>query len=323
MSVEDVVATEVTLAEIQDALALEHGYPSWDVMANRASIEKSAVERLSAPEMQTFAERGLIKVDGLIPDAIVSAARDYVYRRLSSAQLWTRGNWSASQDDVTVAKRVKTALKGCSESALFRDLLTAEVLAIARQLVGGEEVTPTPPMMQLLFTPPNAAEWTLPYNMWHVDLPRMGDLGWAGVQMFTFLDTVAPRGGGSLEVAGSHRLLNDVGVIPSKAIRRRLAREEYFRALTDKNDVDRRRFMDEVGYIGGVELQVVELTGEPGDVYFADLRLLHSIAPNASQKPRAMITQRLPRASVAEQMDGIYEQIYERRQARRAEKADS
>ena len=39
-------------------------------------------------------------------------------------------------------------------------------------------------------------------------------------------------------------------------------------------------------------LSVVELTGEPGDIYVTDLRLLHTVAPNVGPRPRMVMTQR-------------------------------
>ena len=35
-----------------------------------------------------------------------------------------------------------------------------------------------------------------------------------------------------------------------------------------------------MGHVGDVELQVVEMIGEPGDAYFMDLRVLHTYAHN-------------------------------------------
>ncbi len=278
--------------------------------------------RLKEEDLQTFAECGLVQVKNQIPSALALAAKDYVYARLSKAGLWADGQWTVAKPEEDAAwvvpdGRQKKALSGVSSSRLFKELLTPDVLVIARQLVGGEEVIPTPPHMQFLFTPPNAHQWRLPHSMWHIDFPRTGDVGWAGLQMFTFLQRLEPGGGGSVAVAGSHRLLNDAGILPSKTFRRRLAREEYFRALMDKNNSDRQRFLKEVVYINDAPLKVVELTGEPGDVYFADLRLLHSIAPNTANLPRMMVTQRLLRASIAEQMQDVYATVDRRRQARR------
>jgi len=277
---------------------------------------------LKEEDLQTFADWGLVQIKNLIPSKVALAARDYVYGRLSKAGLWADGRWTIAKPEVDATwvvpdERQKKTLSGVSSSRLFKELLTPDVLATARQFVGGDELIPTPPYTQFLFTPPNAHQWRLPHSMWHIDFPRTGDVGWAGVQVFTFLQRLEPGGGGSVMVAGSHQLLNDAGIIPSKTFRRRLARAEYFRALMDKNDSDRQRFLKEVAYINDTPLKVVELIGEPGDVYIADLRLLHSVAPNTANLPRMMVTQRLLRASVAEQMQDVYATINRRRQARR------
>ena len=145
---------------------------------------------------------------------------------------------------------------------------------------------------QLLFTLPNAESWTVPHSIWHLDLPRLPDSGLPGVQMFAFLDTVAPGGGGTLVVTGSHRLLNEGRRISSKQLKKRLKREPYFRDLMSRGFADRHRFIRERSRLGDVELQVVELHGEPGDVFLMALRILHTLAPNAARVPRIMVTQR-------------------------------
>jgi ectoine hydroxylase-related dioxygenase (phytanoyl-CoA dioxygenase family) len=256
---------------------------------------------INASEQQTFANMGLIRVEGLIPDSVVSPARELVYGRLAKAGLWHEDSW-IGLDDETQGHKPKQALKDIGKSQVFKSLLTPEVLDVAQQLVGGEAIRLWMPLTQLLFTPPNATEWVVPYSSWHLDVPRLGPLGAPGVQMFTFVDTVAPGGGGTLIVAGSHRLLNDMGVIRSQELKKRLKQYAYFRDLMDKRVPDRSRFMTETHYIDDVPLQVTELTGAPGDVFFTDLRLLHTIAWNASPKPRLMVTQRFPREAVADQM---------------------
>ena len=87
-------------------------------------------------------------------------------------------------------------------------------------------------------------------------------------------------------------MLNDAELISSKDIKRRLKDEPYFRDLMSADTPDRQRFVDEVGHCGDVELQVVETHGEPGDVYFVDLRVLHTPAPNSTPIPRIMLTRR-------------------------------
>ena len=55
---------------------------------------------------------------------------------------------------------------------------------------------------------------------------------------------------------------------------------------------NRQRFLDELAEVNGFAMQVVEMCGEPGDAYFMDLRLLHTISPNVNGTPRMMLTQR-------------------------------
>jgi len=255
---------------------------------------------ISASDYEIFAEKGLMRIEGLIPDSVVAPARELVYSRLAKAGLWRGGAWKGKGDETL--KLEKTALKDISKSGVFKDLQTADVLDIARQLVNGEEVR-AEPHPSLLFTSTNASKWVLPYGAWHLDLPRLGPLGAPGVQMFAFLDTVSAGGGGTLFVSGSHRLLNDKGFIRSRDLKTLLKEHAYFRDLMDKSISDRNRFLSETHSVDDVPLQVVEITGAPGDVFFTDLRLLHAISPNAQPNPRLMVTQRFPREAVA---DHIY-----------------
>lgn len=91
-------------------------------------------------------------------------------------------------------------------------LMTPELLAVINILVDGQALDDAWLIRpSLLFTRPQVTEWTVPVNAWHLDIPRLPIAGLSGMQMFTFLDTVVPRGGGTLVVTGSHRLLNTTG----------------------------------------------------------------------------------------------------------------
>lgn len=143
----------------------------------------------------------------------------------------------------------------------------------------------------MLFTLPNADAWFVP-DHWHTDSPRLPNGARPGVQLFAFLDEVAPGGGGTLALAGSHRLLDEGRFIRPRDIRRLLGREPFFRTLFSHRQEERLRAFEGGGAVGDVPLQGVELTGAPGDAYFMDLRVLHAGAPNASARPRMMITDR-------------------------------
>jgi len=90
---------------------------------------------------------------------------------------------------------------------------------------------------------------------------------------------------------------------PSTPIKYRLKEDPYCVDLFSKDAKDRDRFMTNPHRVGDVELQVVELYGEPGDVYLVDMRVLHAQAPNASQEPRIMLTHRWVRQDVHDEVN--------------------
>ena len=260
---------------------------------------------LSQEEKESFVKWGFVKIDALIPNEVVDPIREAVLDRLRRHGFWGEEGWEAPAD-AEAEKKLRNTIKEISRSSKsLRPILTERVLSYARNLVSGDEVEMSPPITQFLFTAPRSyvmnhdgrwnGEWEVPRSIWHLDMPRSRSIGPPGPEMFTFLNKVEPKGGGTLILAGSHRLLNDVDYLSSKGVKRKLKRHAYFRELTGKGDGDRSRFLEEIGYIDNVPVKVVELTGDPGDVYFVDLRLLHSLGANTSDQPRMMIAQRMPR----------------------------
>jgi hypothetical protein len=261
---------------------------------------------LTPTEHQTYTEWGLVKIEALIPSEVVDPIREMVMERLHRRGFWGEEGWVAPADAEADRKLGVTIKEISRSSKSLRPILTERVLSCARDLVPGDEVELSSPITQLLFTAPRSyvlnhdgrwnGEWEVPRSIWHLDMPRSRAIGPPGPEMFTFLNKVEPEGGGTLVLAGSHRVLNDVEFLSSKGVKKKLKRHRYFRELTGKSDNDdRSRFMKEIGHIGDVQVKVVELTGDPGDVYFVDLRLLHSIGANTSDQPRMMIAQRMPR----------------------------
>jgi hypothetical protein len=248
---------------------------------------------ITTSQKETFDSRGLIRLEGFLPAERVTRAREAVLRALGRQGVWRDGTWHLDELPPSTAPNAGTTLvRGVKRSQKIVDLVTEEVHQVVAELLDERLAFPMTDCPQLLFTLPNAARWTVPHNIWHLDLPRLPDCGIPGVQVFTFLDTVTPGGGGTLVVTGSHRLLNESKRISSKQLKKRLKREPYFRDLMSKDVVDRHRFIRECRDVGDVELQVVEMHGEPGDVFLMDLRILHTLAPNAARVPRIMATQR-------------------------------
>lgn len=67
---------------------------------------------------------------------------------------------------------------------------------------------------------------------------------------------------------------------------------EYFRALFSMKQPNLEELFTTSGTAEGIELQVVELHGEPRDVVLMDLRMLHTGSSNTANRPRLMVTER-------------------------------
>ncbi|MEO0880625.1 MAG: phytanoyl-CoA dioxygenase family protein [Pseudomonadota bacterium] len=242
--------------------------------------------------------RGIARIEGLIPEPGTRAALELICALGSDCGLLTPQGWRQSDGRFALDKTFRGAIRTLVASKRFPNFLTHAVLQLTENLVG-EPVTPMPPGQQILFTLPGAPNWFAPHDAWHVDAARLGPLGAPGLQIFALLDDVPPQGGGTLVVAGSHRLFNTSDVIRSKDLKRRLEKEAYFAWLFDAKREPLTTLADTAGAVGDVELSIVELTGRRGDVFFMDLRTLHTPAPNASNSARVMLTCRLPRTAVA------------------------
>lgn len=244
-------------------------------------------------EREIFVVHGLFKRKNFLPLEKLAKARQVIFQHLEPAGLWCNGGWRLDNYPQSAEPAAGMGLlKPLGRQQTMIDLVSGEAPAAASALVNDQPVFSMDRHPTLLFTLPNATTWTLPHQHWHLDLPRLPEGETPGVQIFAFLETVEPGGGGTLAVTGSHRLCNAGVRISSGDLRKRLRQERYFAELMSNHTADRLRFVREVGQVGDVQLQVVEMTGEPGDVYFMDLRMLHTVAPNAHQSPRIMLTQR-------------------------------
>lgn len=244
-------------------------------------------------ERENFAVHGLIKRRNFLPLEKLANTRKVIFQHLEREGIWCNGRWCLNKSTQSTELAAGFALlKPLWRHPTMVALASDEAQAAASALVNARPVFPMDRHPSLLFTLPNATTWTLPHQNWHLDLPRLPDGGIPGVQIFACLEIVEPGGGGTLAVTGSHRLLNEGRRISSGNLRKQLKQEPYFAELMSNKTDDRLRFLREVGHVGDVELQVVEMIGEPGDVYFMDLRMLHTVAPNTLQIPRIMLTQR-------------------------------
>jgi ectoine hydroxylase-related dioxygenase (phytanoyl-CoA dioxygenase family) len=258
---------------------------------------------ISPDMLGQFEREGAIRLDALFPAPAIARAREAVLRQMEKLGLWRDGAWRLPDPRPQwPAMGIKPARdighRHPETEALIEE--PALLTAVDRLLEGQAFDRVTYPRPQLLVSLPNAQTWHLP-DGWHTDSPRLQSGRSPGVQLFTFLEPVEPQGGGTLVIAGSHRLLNDRGVLKMKDITATLKSERFFRRLDVWQDGE----LPE-GWVHGVPVRMIELTGNPGDAWLIDLRLLHSAAPNVSDRPRIMATHRFVRTDVMPELAAAY-----------------
>lgn len=166
--------------------------------------------------------------------------------------------------------------------------------------------SPAPAIGRLLmpaFPMPNQA-WTVPSDAWHADEPTFLDRDTPmGILAFVFLDDVQPKGGATVVLSGSPRLLQKVvqqavyedtpHVLQCHEALEVLRTEvPSFAALlngTGSREEREQRFMDTSFSCLGVPIRVEELTGAMGDLVLMDPRALHTISPNCSDRARLVL----------------------------------
>lgn len=161
---------------------------------------------------------------------------------------------------------------------LHEALLTPALIDAITQL-GGLRAPPTFQPTQLLLSPPHQGSWTLEGLNWHVDVAADPPDHLPGIQAFFLLDDVAPRGGATLALAGSHRLHEhkpEASALSAPSLR----------ALLKTNPALVEQQIRERGII------LVEMCGRAGDVFLMDMRVLHTPSINSTKNPRMMATTR-------------------------------
>ena len=128
------------------------------------------------------------------------------------------------------------------------------------------------------------------------------------VKLFAFAGEAGPRGGGTMVLPGTHRLVDryrealpePVGAGKENwlAFMRHhpwLARLLDGAALPDGG----RSLVGAAGEVDGVPVEVVELTGAPGDVVIAHLHVFHARSPDTGSAARLMVAREVGRRTAA------------------------
>jgi hypothetical protein len=189
--------------------------------------------------------------------------------------------------------------QGLRQSGVFNVFATPTTAGLVDQLLGAGQWGEAEAWGPALVTFPQPGPWELSHKNWHFDLPARGDPQRpAAARLFGFVSHVAPQGGGTLVVQGSHELVcrivsrspdHDAG--QSADVRHQLAAmHPWFAALGRAGKGRLQQFMLDGDEIDGVRVQVAELTGRPGDVVAMMPWTLHNMSMNCATVPRFMVT---------------------------------
>jgi hypothetical protein len=247
---------------------------------------------LTPEQLDEFRRCGILRVPGAVPTRDADAMCDSVWEVL-------RLRYGIRRDDRESWKgRRVNGHRELPKSLLFEQVASHAVRELLDELLGNWE-PPTRWGTLLVAFPESHGPWDVPRQNWHLDAPVVRSLrGLYGVRVFTLLAPLPAGGGGTLAVAGSYRLaekLADSGGferLRSTEVRKVLvSRNRWLRDLCSRGKVDRiRDFMNATSAIAEVDVRVVEMTGEPGDVFLMHPLTMHAPSLNCADIPRMVLS---------------------------------
>lgn len=248
---------------------------------------------LTPAQRERYLRTGWVQIPAVVPVSACRSVAEALWKVLESdhgMRPEDRGSWRTE-----LPRRLGRRLP----AEILAPLATPALIALIDDLLGADTWSRPRLWAQPLPVFPTPGPWDVPSGGWHLDYPvRAAPPGAWAVKMLCLLAPLAPRGGGTLLLSGSHRLVGQLAARgyrgASSGVRAALAREhEWLRALTSCHETsDRvRRFMVEGAVLDRVPVRVEELIGAPGDVVLFDPRLLHAPSPNRRSEPRLLMAQ--------------------------------
>jgi hypothetical protein len=242
-----------------------------------------------------FEETGVIRMDAAFsPDEAV-AMRDVIWR-YAHRRVGLRFDDSSTWPD---SAHVGISWKGLKGNRAFVPLIdNPAVLATLDAIFGVGGWNRPKPGAQVLCTIPQPGPWVLP-DTWHMDC-GFADPTWPvfAVKLFAFFGEVGPEGGGTMILPGSHRVVERYratlppGTGGGKSNWRPFMKHDPWLAqLLDgaKRPDHGRSLVGQTHQVDGIPVEVMELTGRPGDVVVTHLHVFHTASPNTGPQPRQML----------------------------------
>lgn len=264
----------------------------------RVRQRRDTVLRLE--DVDHFMERGWLRLPEAFPRETALQMQAFMWAHLERMHgfrqdepgSWRLQGWSP---DKPPYNWTTLRLNRCKDDPIWKELATPRMVAAIEELMSAHAASLTQSwgaFVPRFPTQDPATPWDLPTRWSCYGSP---DGGWT-MRTRTLYSEVTPRGGATLVVEGSHRLLRQYfeSLPTSERVghgqrhsQRFLQRHDYLAELTGKA-ADRgervRRFMEETTVVDGVPLRVIELTGQPGDVFFT-LPMVAAASRNLTKTP--------------------------------------
>jgi hypothetical protein len=277
-------------------------WPGRDIRRGASSSQETFVPEpfdLTPEQLDEFDRRGVMRLPGFYPKADIELMADRLW-----ADLETRyGVRRDRTESWTVAS--PTHFQALKRAGAFSALGSPKLFDLADALLGvGAWDKPARWGGPLVTFPTQAPSLARP--PWHLDIGGVHRLNPLPIlRVFTFLEPAAPHGGGTLYVAGSHRLAIEIerargGPVRSAQVRDRLRAEHpWFAGLLATPTTGLRALIDVEARIGAHTVRLEEMTGAPGDLIVMHPAILHGTAHNALDRPRIMLTEWIWRRGAA------------------------
>lgn len=224
-----------------------------------------------SPEQRSFfQEKGYLLLKSGLTREQVRPFKASVLDELKRLKIWSSGKIQSAPLKNTPAFQQVAKLSGLIKLPdLESRLMTPDLISTITSLAG-RKVTAS--QSQLLISLAKQGDWTLQGLNWHTDTSG-SSLQTAGIQAFVLLDDIFEHGGATLALAGSHVLTH-----------RSATRRKILEIFQKQADIERE--------LQALNLSLLEMSGQAGDVYLMDMRLLHTPSINATQNLRIAATVR-------------------------------
>lgn len=253
---------------------------------------------LTSLQREQFLKTGVAHLPGLVPKAATDEMRDRLWDLLAKQHRMIRGRpetWTTPRP---------TRLQALKRTGALDIMAGAGLTALLDEVFAAPGwIRPSHWGQALVTFRDGPAPWTVPSVAWHVDMidDRVLQPWPHYVRLFVLLAPLAPGGGGTVYLLGSHRIVMQLMAEAKSPDEKRCAplketlkrQSPWIMDLCSPGPADGRieRFMQAGEMVRGVELQVGEMTGEAGDVILMHPGVLHAAAPCARSEPRLVVAE--------------------------------